>query len=86
MHTGADIGRDLRSVFSRTLASRSRTIYDCDEDAEPESGLVYQLKITLLEVEPSIWRHSAVRLERLLARRRVLLSKCESLENRTHPY
>jgi len=73
----------LRSVFSRTLASRSRTIY---EDAEPESGLVYQLKITLLEVEPSIWRRSAARLESALAKRRVLLSKCDSIENRTHPY
>jgi len=51
-----------------------------------QSGPLDPLAITLLEVEPSIWRHSAVRLERLLARRRVLLSKCESLENRTHPY
>ena len=43
-------------------------------------------KITLLEVEPSIWRHSAVRLESALAKWRVLLSECDGIENRTHPY
>ena len=53
---------------------------------EQASGLVYQLKITLLEVEPSIWRHSAVRLESALAKWRVLLSECDGIENRTHPY
>ena len=50
-----------------------------------ESGLVYQLKITLLEVEPSIWRRLRVSASQTLETLHTVIQKAMGWQN-THLY
>ena len=50
-----------------------------------ESGLVYQLKITLLEVEPSIWRRLRVSASQTLETLHTVIQKAMGCQN-THLY
>ena len=49
----------------------------------PEAGLVYQLKITLLEIEPFIWRRLRVSASQTLEGFHTVLQKAHGLAE--HP-
>src|SRR5439155_9300669 len=62
-------GRGLSAIAMRTPSS--------------EAGLVYQLKITLLEVEPSIWRRLRVSASQTLETLHTVIQKGHGLAE--HP-